>query len=355
VPTSKRLNVAVVGATGMVGHEMLKILAERKFPAQGVRVFASERSVGAKVAFNGDTLTLEHLDESVFKDVDVVMFAAGAEVSLMYGPIAAESGALVIDKSSAWRMKDNVPLVVPEVNRGDIRENEGIIASPNCTTIPLTMVLEPLRQKVGVERVIVSTYQAASGAGRALADELQEQTEALAAKRTPEVAATTHHLAYNVIPGGWKPQSQGYNEEEMKLVHETRKILHMPDLKIAATCVRVPVPVGHSESVIIETGEAIEPEDVRTLLESAPGVVVEDDPVARIYPTPLAVAGRDDVYVGRIRKDLSSKNGIALWIVSDNLRKGAALNAVQIAEQAIEMGVLAAAGAGRHREPDGRS
>jgi aspartate-semialdehyde dehydrogenase len=319
---------------------MLKVLSQRKFPAEHVRVFASERSVGNQVAYNGQTLRLEALTESAFKDVNVVMFAAGADISLMYGPIAAEAGALVIDKSSAWRMKANVPLVVPEVNPNDIRETEGIIASPNCTTIPLTMVLEPLRQKVGIERVIVSTYQAASGAGRALAIELEEQTKALAGGKTPDVNATTHQLAYNVIPGGWKPQQYGYNEEEMKLVAETRKILHAPDMKIVATCVRVPVPIGHSESVIIETSDAIEPEDVRTLLVSAPGVIVEDDHAARIYPTPHDAAGKDEVYVGRIRKDLSSEKGIALWLVSDNLRKGAALNAVQIAEKAIEMGVL---------------
>lgn len=319
---------------------MLKILAQRKFPVGKVRVFGSERSIGKQVAFNGHSLQLERLDESSFKDIQVAMFAAGADVSLMYGPVAAESGALVIDKSSAWRMKANVPLVVPEVNPNDIRDNEGIIASPNCTTIPLTMVLEPLRQKVGVERVIVSTYQAASGGGRALADELADQMDAIAAKRKPDVTATTHQLAYNVIPGGWKPQQYGYNEEELKLVSETRKILHDPDLKIVATCVRVPVQVGHSEAVIIETKEAIEPEDVRALLERARGVVVEDDPVNRIYPTPLHVAGRDEVYVGRIRKDMSSEKGVALWIVSDNLRKGAALNAVQIAEQAMEMGVI---------------
>jgi aspartate-semialdehyde dehydrogenase len=324
----------------MVGTEMLKILAQRKFPVDRVRLFASERSVGKHVPYDGQSLPLEKLDESSFKDTQVVMFAAGADVSLMYGPIAAESGALVIDKSSAWRMKANVPLVVPEVNGNDIRDNEGIIASPNCTTIPLTMILEPLRQKVGVERVVVSTYQAASGAGRALANELADQIEAIAAKEKPEISATTHQLAYNVIPGGWKPQQYGYNEEEMKLVNETRKILHEPDLKIAATCVRVPVQVGHSESVLIETKDAIEPEDVRSLLERAPGVLVEDDPAARDYPTPLDVAGRDEVFVGRIRKDLSSEKGIALWIVSDNLRKGAALNAVQIAEKAMEMGVL---------------
>ena len=320
---------------------MLKILLQRQFPVENVRVFASERSVGKQIPYNGHTLTLEKLEETSFKDVDVAMFAAGADVSLMYGPVAAEAGALVIDKSSAWRMKANVPLVVPEVNPKDIRDNEGIIASPNCTTIPLTMVLEPLRQKVGVERVIVSTYQAASGAGRALLDELEDQTEAIVAKREPEVTATSHQLAYNVIPGGWKPQQYGYNEEEMKLVHETRKILHDPELKIAATCVRVAVPIGHSESVTIETHDAIEPDDVRAILEHAKGVVVEDDPVARTYPTPLHVAGHDDVFVGRIRKDLSSEKGINLWIVSDNLRKGAALNAVQIAEEALEMGVLA--------------
>jgi len=340
VPTPKRLNIAIVGATGLVGTEMLKILSERKYPAEQIRVFASERSIGNEVAYNGHKLKLERLNESAFKDINVVMFAAGADISLMYGPIAAEAGALVIDKSSAWRMKANVPLVVPEVNPNDIRDNEGIIASPNCTTIPLTKVLEPLRQKVGIERVIVSTYQAASGAGRALSIELEEQTKALASGKTPEVTATTHQLAYNVIPGGWKPQQYGYNEEEMKLVNETRKIMHAPDMKIVATCVRVPVPIGHSESVIIETSEAIDPEDVRTLLGSAPGVIVEDDPAARLYPTPHDVAGKDEVYVGRIRKDLSSERGIALWLVSDNLRKGAALNAVQIAEKAIEMGVL---------------
>jgi aspartate-semialdehyde dehydrogenase len=324
----------------MVGSEMLKILAQRKFPVDKVRVFASERSVGKQVSYNGHSLQLEKLDESSFKDTQLVMFAAGADISLMYGPIAAEAGALVIDKSSAWRMKANVPLVVPEVNGADIADNEGIIASPNCTTIPLTMILEPLRQRVGVERVVVSTYQAASGAGRALADELQDQTEAIAAGKKPEVSATTHQLAYNVIPGGWKPLQYGYNEEEMKLVNETRKILHDPELRIAATCVRVPVQVGHSESVYIETRDAIEADDVRSLLEHAPGVMVEDDPAARDYPTPLDVAGRDEVFVGRIRKDLSTEKGIALWIVSDNLRKGAALNAVQIAEKAIELGVV---------------
>src|SRR6202049_5187 len=229
--TSKPLNVAVVGATGLVGQQMLKILAQRKFPVGSVTAFASERSVGSRVAFNGEQLTLRRLDERAFHGIDVAMFAAGADISLLYGPSAAEAGALVIDKSSAWRMKANVPLVVPEVNAADIRDNEGIIARPNCATIPLTMVLEPIRKRYGVERVVVSTYQSASGAGRALADELESQIQAIAAGKTPEVNATSHQLAYNVIPGGWKADVDGYNDEEMKLVSETRKILHAPDLR----------------------------------------------------------------------------------------------------------------------------
>ncbi len=340
MPTSKRLNVAVVGATGLVGQQMLQILAQRKFPVASVAAFASERSVGARVPFNGEHLTLRRLDETVFQNIDIVMFAAGADVSLLYAPLAAEAGALVIDKSSAWRLKANVPLVVPEVNPEDIRDNEGIIASPNCITIPLTMVLEPLRKRFGVKRVVVSSYQAASGAGRALLDELEDQTQAIAAGKEPSVAATSHQLAYNVIPGGWKPDADGYNEEEMKLVHETRKILHDSDLPIAATCVRVPVPIGHSESVLIETNAKVSAVDARLVLGEAPGVLVDDDPHAKIYPTPHHVAGKDEVYVGRIREDISSSHGLMLWLVSDNLRKGAALNAVQIAEHALAMGVI---------------
>jgi aspartate-semialdehyde dehydrogenase len=340
VPISKRLNVAVVGATGMVGQEMLKILVQRGFPTADVAAFGSERSAGSIVDYNGEHLIVRRLDETVFSGIDVAMFAAGADVSLRYAPTAAEAGALVIDKSSAWRMKANVPLVVPEVNPEDIRDNEGIIASPNCTTIPLTMVIDALRKRSGVERVVVSTYQAASGAGRALSDELDSQTRAIAAGTEPEVNITSHQLAYNVIPGGWSADSGGYNEEEMKLVHEARKILHAPEMRIASTCVRVPVPIGHSESVLIETSEKITADEARTILGSAPGLIVEDDPRAKIYPTPHHVAGKDEVYVGRIRDDLSSDRGLMLWLVSDNLRKGAALNAVQIAEQAIQMGVL---------------
>ncbi len=341
MPTSKRLNVAVVGATGMVGLELLRVLAQRNFPSERVIALASERSKGLAIAYNGGSIDVEPLDERSFQGVDVALFAASSDIALMYGPLAAEAGALVIDNSSAWRMKQNVPLVVPEVNSEDIRDNEGIIANPNCCAIPLTVILNPLKKAVGLERVLVSTYQSASGAGRALVDELEDQTRAIAQGSDPQAVAYPYVLAYNVVPGGWRPEPDGYNEEEVKIANETRKILHMPDLRITATCVRVPVPVGHGESVFVETTEKITADEARTLFGSAPGVVVEDDPHAKLYPTPRHVAGKDEVYVGRIRNDPSVARGLALWLVSDNLRKGAALNAVQIAESAIEMGVLA--------------
>jgi len=326
----------------MVGNEMLRVLAQRQFPSERVIALASERSKGLTVPYNGASLKVEELSEAAFKGIDVALFAASGDIALMYGPVAAESGALVIDNSSAWRMKENVPLVVPEVNGDDIRENEGIIANPNCCAIPLTVALNPLKKTAGLERVLVSTYQSASGAGRALVDELEEQTKAIADGKEPPVAAYPYQLAYNVVPGGWRLEANGYNEEEVKIVNETRKILHDPELRITATCVRVPVPIGHGESVFIETTEKITADDARTLLGNAPGIVVRDDPHARLYPTPHDVAGKDEVYVGRIREDASTRHGLLLWIVSDNLRKGAALNAVQIAEQAIELGALGA-------------
>ena len=325
----------------MVGAEMLRVLSQRKFPSERIVALASERSKGLTVPYNGGAIKVDELDEAAFKGIDIALFAASGDVALMFGPVAAESGALVIDNSSAWRMKENVPLVVPEVNGEDTRENEGIIANPNCCAIPLTVVLNPLRKAVGIERVLVSTYQSASGAGRPLVDELAEQTKAIAEGTAPAVAAYPYQLAYNVVPGGWRLEAGGYNEEEVKIVNETRKIMHMPDLRITATCVRVPVPVGHGESVFVETTDKMTADEAREALMGAPGVAVHDDPHARIYPTPNDVAGKDEVYVGRIREDASVKHGLALWIVSDNLRKGAALNAVQIAEQAIEMGVLA--------------
>ncbi len=319
---------------------MLSILAERNFPSANVKALASERSKGMTVRYNGTSITIEPINEKAFKGVDVALFAASADIALIYAPVAAEAGALVIDNSSAWRMKENVPLVVPEVNREDIRDNEGIIANPNCCAVPLTVVLNPLKNAVGIERVLISTYQSASGAGRALVEELEEQTKAIAGGTEPQVVVYPYQLAYNVVPGGWRPEADGYNEEEVKIVNETRKILHMADLAITATCVRVPVPIGHGESVFLETRDKITADEARTLFATAPGLIVEDDPHAKLYPTPHHVAGKDEVYVGRIRNDPSSDRGLALWLVSDNLRKGAALNAVQIAEHALEMGVI---------------
>lgn len=324
----------------MVGHEMLRVLSQRKFPSDRIVALASERSKGLTVPYNGSSIKVEDLSEVAFKGIDLALFAASSEIALMYGPVAAESGALVIDNSSAWRMKANVPLVVPEVNVDDIRENEGIVANPNCCAIPLTVVLCPLHKAVGVERVLVSTYQSASGAGRPLVDELEEQTKAIAEGTEPPVAAYPYQLAYNVVPGGWRPEAGGYNEEEVKIVNETRKIMHLPELRITATCVRVPVPVGHGESLFVETRDRITADEARELFLNAPGVMVHDDPHAKIYPTPHDVAGKDEVYVGRIREDASAKYGLSMWVVSDNLRKGAALNAVQIAEHAIQMGVM---------------
>jgi aspartate-semialdehyde dehydrogenase len=337
---TRELSIAVVGATGMVGQEMLRILARRGVGSKRVKALASERSAGMEVPYNGSRMPVQVLDENAFKGVDLALFMASSDVALMYAPVAAESGALVIDNSSAWRMKENVPLVVPEVNPDDIRDNEGIIANPNCCAIPLTVVLKPLQDRAGLERVLVSTYQSASGAGKALVEELEDQTRALAEGRTPEVNVYSHQLAYNVVPGGWKPEQEGYNEEEVKIVNETRKILHQPDLRITATCVRVPVPIGHGESVFVETREMISADEARQLLGLAPGVIVQDDPHAKLYPTPAEVAGKDEVYVGRIRNDLSSSHGLVLWVVADNLRKGAALNALQVAEKAVEMGVI---------------
>ena len=308
--------------------------------AKRVKALASERSSGLEMPYDGARIRIEVLDENAFEGVDLALFMAGSDVALRYAPVAAEAGALVVDNSSAWRMKENVPLVVPEVNPEDIRDNEGIIANPNCCTIPLTVVLKPIQERAGLERVLVSTYQSASGAGKALVEELEEQTRALAAGSTPEVTVYSHQLAYNVVPGGWKPEAEGYNEEEVKIVNESRKILHQPELRITANCVRVPVPIGHGESVFVETREMLSAGEVRELLGSAPGVIVQDDPHAKLYPTPHEVAGRDEVYVGRIRNDLSASHGVVLWVVADNLRKGAALNAWQVAEKAVEMGVI---------------
>ena len=337
---SRRFNVAIVGATGMVGHELLKVLAQRRFPAASIRALASERSAGTRLPYNGSEVEVQALEEDSFTDIDIAFFAAGSGQSLQYAPFAVDAGALVIDKSGAWRMQPNVPLVVPEINGERIIGNEGIISVPNCCTIPLTMVLEPLRRAVGVERVVISTYQSASGAGKDLVQELEDQVHAYAEGRTPEARVYPHQLLHNVVPGGWTLEEEGYNEEESKLIAETRKILDEPDLRVAVTCVRVPVPVGHSEAVFVELAQPLTPEAARELFDAFPGLAVMDDPGNDVYPTAAQAAGRDEVFVGRIRRDPSVANGLAMWVVTDNLRKGAALNGVQIAEKAIELGVV---------------
>ena len=336
----RRFHVAVAGATGLVGRELLRVLSQRDFPAASIRAFASERSAGSTVPFDGATLAVERLTADSFAGVDIAFFAAGTRPSLEFAPAAVEAGALVIDKSGAWRMKERVPLVVPEINARRIPDNEGIVSVPNCCTIPLAMVLDPLRDAAGLDRVVVSTYQSASGGGTGLARELDDQVRAVAAERTPEARVLPHQLAHNVVPGGWTMAEDGYNEEEAKLVAETRKILEDPELRVGVTCVRVPVPVGHSEAVLVETSRPLEPDRARQVLAGYPGIVVVDDPGHQGYPTAAAAAGRDEVFVGRIRRDPSVVNGLALWVVTDNLRKGAAVNGVQIAERAIEMGAV---------------
>jgi aspartate-semialdehyde dehydrogenase len=337
---SRLFNVAVVGATGVVGQELLKVLAQRHFPIASLRAFASGRSAGSKLRYNGGSVEVEELTERAFGGIDLAFFAVGSAQSLEFAPAAVEAGALVIDKSGAWRTKENVPLVVPEVNANRIGENEGIISVPNCCTIPLVMVVDQLRREAGVERVVVATYQSASGAGKDLVKELADQTRAIAEGREPVPSIYPHQLAYNVVPGGWTPDEEDYNDEEVKLVNESRKILEDPALRLVATCVRVPVPVGHGEAVFIETSRPLSPDRARELLAAAPGIAVEDDPARQVYPTPAEAAGTDEVHVGRVRRDASVENGLALWLVSDNLRKGAALNGVQIAEHAIQMGVM---------------
>ncbi|MDQ6691537.1 MAG: aspartate-semialdehyde dehydrogenase [Candidatus Dormibacteraeota bacterium] len=308
--SSRGFRVAVVGATGVVGQEMLKVLHQRSFPVASLRALASERSNGQRVAFNGGHVDVETLGPDSFRDIDIALFSAGAAISWEFAPIAVEAGALVIDNSSQWRMAENCPLVVPEVNGDDISDNEGIIANPNCCAIPLTMVADPIRRAAGIERMVVATYQSASGAGKPLVEELDRQTRAIAAGQAPIAEVYPTQLAHNVVPGGWTIEAEGYYEEEVKIVNESRKILHDPELRIAVTCVRVPVPIGHGEAVFIETRTAISPDEVRALLGRSSGVTVEDDPAAQIYPTPASAAGQDDVFVGRLRLVHSVANGV---------------------------------------------
>jgi aspartate-semialdehyde dehydrogenase len=327
---------------------MLRVLQERGLQVDELRPMASARSAGSEVAFHGRLLTVVEAGPEAFQDLDLVLFSAGRGPSRELAPAAVAAGAVVIDNSSAWRLDPQVPLVVPEVNPAAARGHQGIIANPNCCAIPLTVVLNAVSQLSPLRRVLVDTYQAASGAGWRLVDELRGQRRALAAGNDPEVTVYPHVLEGNVVPGGWVMDAEmpehsppvfedseagyAYNQEELKIIAETRKILDLPHLAIACTTVRVPVETGHSEAVWIETESSLNPLDVRAHLSESPGIVVQDDPNSQVYPLALSAAGTDQVFVGRIRRDLSHERGTALWLASDNLRKGAATNTVQVAE-----------------------
>jgi aspartate-semialdehyde dehydrogenase len=325
--------VAVVGATGAVGRELLAVLEEREFPISELRPLASNRRNGRTVAFRGKDIAVEPAGPESFNGVDVVFSAAGASVSRELAPKAVESGAVVIDKSAAWRYEDDIPLVVPEVNGDDIALHKGIIACPNCSTIQMVVALAPVHREHAIGRVVVSTYQSVSGAGAGAMLELDAQAQAIVEGHEPNVEVLPRQIAFNVIPEVETFRAEdGYTSEEWKLANETRKIMHAPEMRISATCVRVPVHRGHSEAVSVEFSEPVSADEVRRILAGAPGVKVVDDISTGAYPTALDAAGNDDVWVGRIRNDVSTDYGVVFWVVSDNLRKGAATNAVQIAE-----------------------
>ncbi len=340
---NKQYNVAVVGATGAVGQKIIKYLEEKPFQVNNIKLLSSKKSAGTKVKFNGEDVTVEEATSNSFKDIDIAFFSAGGSVSKQLAPEAVKSGAIVVDNTSAYRMDEDVPLVVPEVNEGDLQHHKGIIANPNCSTIQMVAALKPIQDKFGLKRVIVSTYQAVSGAGLAAQNELTEQTrqylndEEMTATILPAGSDKKHYpIAFNALPQIDVFEDNGYTKEELKMINETKKIMHEPNLHVAATCVRLPVFTSHSESIYIETKESnITVEDVRKALENGEGIIVEDDPSTQTYPTPLSAAEKKEVFVGRIRKDLDTDNGFHLWVVSDNLVKGAAWNTVQIAEALV--------------------
>jgi len=332
--SEKKYKIAVAGATGVVGQEMLKVLEQRDFPLSTLKPLASVRSAGSKIEFKGEKLKVELLTKDSFKDFNIALFSAGGNVSKEFAPIAANSGCIVIDNTNAFRMEQDVPLVVPEVNSDDIKlyTNKNIIANPNCSTIQMVVVLKPIHDKAIIKRVVVSTYQAVSGTGKEAIEELFSQTKAILNFSKLESKVYPHQIAFNALPHIDVFLENGYSREEMKMVNETKKILGDDKIKVTATTVRIPVVIGHSESVNIETEKKITKEEIRELLSSSSGVTVIDDLENNKYPLPTMAAGEDDVFVGRIREDESIEKGINLWIVADNLRKGAALNAVQIAE-----------------------
>lgn len=329
------LNVAVVGATGLVGKEFLKIAAQRRFPIKGLRLLASHRSAGKKIQYGEWEIEVEETTPKSFTGVDVAFFSATTEVSKTLIPPAVKAGAICIDDSSAWRMEDDVPLVVPEVNAGDLSGHKGIISIPNCPTTPLCQVLWPAHVKNPLKRLIVDTYQSVSGTGTSAVEELSTQARQVLEGNETRPHIYPHQIAFNALPQVDVFLGSGYSKEEWKIMNETRKILHAPELPISATCVRIPTYIGHCEAVHAEFTKNITPEEFTAIIHDAPGVYVQDEPSMNLYPTPWEVAGRDDTYVGRIRADASTDNGIAFWLASDNLRKGAALNAIQIAEELV--------------------
>ncbi len=328
----KQYNVAVVGATGMVGRTFLKVLEEKKFPIAGFYVMASARTAGSKITFMGKQYTVEELTESSFdKSIDIALFSAGGEISKRFAPIAAKKGCVVIDNSSTWRMDENVPLVVPEVNPEDIKWNKGIIANPNCSTIQAVVALKPLHDKYKIKRIVYSTYQAVSGAGLGGVTDLEEGLKGNPPK------TFKYQIAGNCLPQIDVFMDNGYTKEEMKMVEETKKILHAPDIKVTATAVRVPVENGHSESINVEFENPYDLDELISVLKTAKGVVVENDVSNFQFPMAITATGKDEVFVGRIRRDFSADNAVNMWVVADNIRKGAASNAVQIAEAFITM------------------
>jgi aspartate-semialdehyde dehydrogenase len=336
--------VAILGATGAVGEVLRQVLAERRFELSELVCLASPRSAGTRVRFGDEELEVRAVEPDAFDGVDLAIFSAGATRSREWAPIAIERGAVVVDNSSAFRMQADVPLVVADVNPHALRGHRGLVANPNCSTMQLMPVLRAIRDEAGLEHVTVSTYQSVSGTGTKAIEALHEETRNALAGQPPAASVYAAPIAYNVLPlAGSFSGDDGYTDEELKLVNETRKILELPDLPVSVTCVRVPVVTGHSEAVWVETRDELAPERLRELLEGAPGITVVDDPASNAVPTALDAVGNDEVWVGRIRRDLGRTNGVAFWVVSDNLRKGAASNAVDIAEVLVRDDLLAGA------------
>jgi aspartate-semialdehyde dehydrogenase len=329
-------NVAIVGATGLVGQEFIKVLEQRKFPVNNISLWASDRSAGKKLFFGHNETLVKETNNDSFNDVEIALFSACAEISKMFAPVAAKAGCLVVDNSAAWRMDTRTPLVVPEINPEDIKWHKGIIANPNCSTIQMVVALNPLHLVNKIKRIVVSTYQSVSGTGIAAMEELTTQAKLILDGQNVVPHVYPHQIAFNLLPEIDVFLDNGYTKEEWKMIEETRKIMHAEEIEISATCVRTPIFVGHSEAVNVQFTEPMSPDEARTILAKAPGVKVMDDPSVSLYPQPWLATGTDETYVGRIRTDVSCSNGLGMWVVADNLRKGAALNAVQIAEEAVK-------------------